>query len=79
MEFVAPTTVILDLPTTDNKRYKTELPLFGSIDASRSTHKIMGTKLEMTLFKSDGLGWPVLRSDEDRGSGIIQVGQAGKA
>lgn len=79
VEFTSSTTVNLDLPTADNKRYNTELPLFGPIDVSTSTYKIMGTKLELTLAKVDGLGWPVLRSDEERGSDIIQVGRAGRA
>ncbi|KAL8795240.1 MAG: hypothetical protein Q9195_002251 [Heterodermia aff. obscurata] len=79
VEFKSSTSVSLDLPTTDHKRYKTDLPLFGQIKADRSTFKIMGTKLELTLAKEDGLGWPVLRSDENRGSNIIQVGKAGRA
>ncbi|KAL9129203.1 MAG: hypothetical protein Q9175_007355 [Cornicularia normoerica] len=79
IEFTSQTTVLLDLPTADNKRYKTELPLFGHIDTTRSMYKIMGTKLEMTLVKADGLGWPTLRSDEQRTSKIIQVGRAGRA
>lgn len=79
IKFTNPTTVTLDLPTSDNRRYKTDLPLFGQIDTVQSTHKIMGTKLELTLVKSDGLNWHTLRSDEDRTSEIIQVGRAGKA
>lgn len=77
--FPSPTSVSLDLPTADHKRYKTELPLFGQIEPEKSTFKIMGTKLELTLVKADGLGWPVLRSDENRGNDIIQVGKAGRA
>lgn len=79
VEFISQTAVLLDLPTADNKRYKTELPLFGHIDTARSTYKIMGTKLEMTLAKADGLSWQTLRSDEQRTSEIIQVGRAGRA
>lgn len=79
VEFPSPTIVRLDLPTADHKRYQTELPLFGQIDTAKSTYKIMGTKLELTLAKLNGLGWPVLRSDEERGNDIIQVGRAGKA
>lgn len=76
IKFTSQTTVLLDLPTADNKRYKTELPLFGCIDTARSTYKIMGTKLEMTLVKADAMSWPTLRSDEQRTSEIIQVGRA---
>ncbi|KAK4694779.1 hypothetical protein P7C71_g2863, partial [Lecanoromycetidae sp. Uapishka_2] len=77
--FSSPTSVTLDLPTTDKKRYKTELPLFGQIDTAQSKAKVMGTKLELTLVKLDGSSWPTLRSDEQRTSDIIQVGRAGKA
>lgn len=70
--------VSLDLRTSDNKRYKNEIPLFGAIDTDKSTYKIMGTKLEMTLVKGDRSSWPVLRNDE-LVTEIIQVGQAGRA
>ena len=79
VDFTSPTTVTLDLPTADNKRYAAEFPLFGRIDTTKSKAKIMGTKLEMTLFKADGLSWPTLRSDEQRTSEIIQVGGPRKA
>ena len=79
MAFSSDTTVTLDLPTSDNKRYKTEIPLFGHIDTDESKFKIMGTKLEMTLVKTDGMSWPTLRSDEARTSEIIQTGRAGRA
>lgn len=79
IDFSSPTTVTLDLPTADNKRYQTEIPLFGQINTEQSKAKIMGTKLELTLVKSDGLSWPTLRSDEQRTSEIIQVGRAGPA
>ncbi|KAL9589021.1 MAG: hypothetical protein Q9203_002188 [Teloschistes exilis] len=71
--------VILDLPTADNKRYKTNVPLFGQIDTTKSTSKIMGTKLELTLAKLDGASWPTLRSDETRTNEITQIGPAGRA
>ena len=79
VEFISQTAVLLDLPTADKKRFKAELPLFGHIDPVRSTYKITGTKLEMTLAKVDGVSWPTLRSDELRTSEIIQVGSAGRA
>ncbi|RDA93111.1 hypothetical protein CP533_4106 [Ophiocordyceps camponoti-saundersi (nom. inval.)] len=71
----------LDLTTSDSppKRYVTEVPLFGLIDADASTHKILGTKLELTLVKADGASWPVLRSDEALTGEILQVGKAGRA
>lgn len=70
--------VDLDLPTADQKRYKTIIPLFDQIDTANSTYKIMGTKLELTLLKMNFVGWPTLRSDEKRTSEIIQVGPAGR-
>lgn len=70
--------VSLDLRTSDNKRYENEIPLFGAIDTDKSTYKIMGTKLEMTLVKADRSSWPVLRNDKQV-TEIIQVGQAGRA
>ena len=78
IEFTSPTTIYLDLPTEDQKRYEKEVPLFGPIDQAKSTHKIMGTKLELTLVKADEVGWPTLRSDEQKTSEIIQVGHAGR-
>lgn len=70
----------LDLPTTDAqpKRYKTVVPLFGSIDTEKSVFKILGTKLEVNLHKADGASWPVLRSDERLTGEILQVGRAGR-
>jgi len=70
----------LDLPTTDAqpKRYKTVVPLFGAIDTEKSTFKILGTKLEVNLYKADGSSWPVLRSDERLTGEILQVGRAGR-
>jgi len=74
------TELSLDLPTTDAspKRYKAVVPLFGTIDPSSSSFKIMGTKLEVTFVKASGSSWPVLRSDEQRTGEIIQVGRAGR-
>ena len=79
INFSSPTTIDLDLPTADNKRYRTELPLFGQIDSAQSKAKIMGTKLELTLVKKDGQSWPTLRNDEKWTGEIIQVGGARQA
>jgi len=77
--FTSPTSIDVDLPTTDKKRYKTSIPLFGPIDTEKSSYKIMGTKMELALVKTDGQSWPVLRADEPRTGEIIQVGKAGRA
>ncbi|KAI8683964.1 hypothetical protein NCS57_00061500 [Fusarium keratoplasticum] len=73
--------VNLDLTTTDPtpKRYTAEVPLFASIDTEKSSFKILGTKLELVLAKSDGSSWPVLRGDEALTGEILQVGRAGRA
>jgi CS domain len=68
----------LDLRTTDSKRYKADMPLYAPIDPENSSFKIMGTKLELTLAKADGAGWPVLRADEKLTGEILQVGRAGR-
>jgi len=78
VEFKDQNTVELDLRTADKKRYRTSMPLFGTIKPESSTFKIMGTKLELTLAKADGLGWPVLRSDDKHTGEIIQAGRAGR-
>ncbi|KAJ9157695.1 Cysteine and histidine-rich domain-containing protein [Pleurostoma richardsiae] len=72
--------VSLDLPTTDSprRRYRAEVPLFGAVDPARSSFKILGTKLEVSLAKADGASWPVLRADDRLTGEILQVGRAGK-
>ena len=71
--------VELDLPTQDGKRFTQVIPLFAQIDPQKSQYKIMGTKLELGLVKSDGsVSWSALRSDE-KGTGVrIQLGRAGR-
>lgn len=75
----SPNELSLDLPTSDSKRYKSVIPLYGLIDTEASKYKILGTKLEVTFQKADGASWPVLRSDEQTNGEIIQVGRAGRA
>lgn len=59
------------------KRYTAEVPLFAAIDPAKTTFKILGTKLEVTLVKADGTSWPVLRSDDAHSGEILQIGKAG--
>ncbi|KAI0521422.1 Pyruvate/Phosphoenolpyruvate kinase-like domain-containing protein [Xylaria bambusicola] len=75
-----PNSLDLDLPTDEPapKRYKASVPLFGEIDVQKSTFKILGTKLEVSLYKADGASWPVLRSDDQRTGEILQIGRAGR-
>ena len=79
IHFSEPSTVHLELYTTDKKSYQADMPLFGTLNAAKSTFKIMSTKLELTIAKADQQSWPTLRSDEQRPNGIIQVGQAARA
>lgn len=76
--FPAADTVELDLHTADQTRYTTRMVTFGPIDPEKSSFKIMGTKLELTLVKADGVGWPVLRKDDPHTGEIIQAGRAGR-
>lgn len=71
----------LDLVTGDSppKRYTAEVPLYGAIDTEKSSFKILGSKLELTLAKADGASWPVLRGDEALTGEIYQIGRAGRA
>ena len=71
-------TLALDLVTTDTppKRYTADVPLYGPISADKSTFKILGTKLEVSLAKADGTSWPVLRSDDAHTGEIFQIGRA---
>jgi hypothetical protein len=72
--------LVLDLATSDSppKRYTAEVPLYGTVDTDKSSYKILGTKLEVTLVKADGASWPVLRGDEALTGEILQVGKAGR-
>ncbi|KAK2696101.1 hypothetical protein QWA68_006191 [Fusarium oxysporum] len=76
-----PKQLSLDLTTTDSppKRYTAEVPLYASIDPKKSSYRVLGTKLEFVLAKSDGTSWPVLRGDEALTGEILQVGRAGRA
>jgi hypothetical protein len=71
--------VELDLPTQDEKRFAQTIPLFAQIDPEKSQYKIMGTKLELTLVKVDGsVSWATLRNDEKASGARIQLGRAGR-
>ncbi|KAJ6036392.1 hypothetical protein N7540_000671 [Penicillium herquei] len=76
---LAATSITFDLPTTDNKRFQDTYSLFAPIDAEKSSFRVLGTKLELTLVKADGTSWPVLRSDDKWSGQRIQIGNAGRA
>ena len=71
----------LNLTTTDSvpKKFVAEVPLYGVIDTEKSSFKILGTKLELSLAKADGASWPVLRGDEALTGEILQIGKPGLA
>ncbi|KAJ2955803.1 hypothetical protein NQ176_g11369 [Zarea fungicola] len=70
--------VLLDLFTKDSppKRYSTELPLYSTIDAEKSTYEVYGSKIELNLVKTEVSAWAVLRADERPTGEIPQVGKA---
>lgn len=71
--------ITFDLPTSDNKRFQDTYKLFAPIDVEKSSFRVLGTKLELTLIKADGTSWPVLRSDDKWTGERIQIGNAGRA
>lgn len=38
--------------------------MFGPIDSEKSTYRILGTKVEVTLAKGDGRSWPALEASD---------------
>jgi len=76
---LAEKTITFDLPTSENKRFQDTYNLFAPIDPEKSSFRVLGTKLELTLVKADGTSWPVLRSDDKWTGERIQIGNAGRA
>ena len=56
----SPTFIMLDLVTADSKRYKENLQLHDTIKASESTYRVMSTKIELVLLKTDCRNWTKL-------------------
>ncbi|BGP30165.1 hypothetical protein JCM10296v2_001917 [Rhodotorula toruloides] len=48
----------VDLVLPSRKRFTKSFPLYGPIDPSASSYKILGTKCEITLAKADARSWP---------------------
>ncbi|GAA5977965.1 hypothetical protein JCM10908_004179 [Rhodotorula pacifica] len=48
----------VDLLLPARKRFTKSFPLYGPIDPSASSYKILGTKCEITLVKADARSWP---------------------
>ncbi|GAA5888192.1 hypothetical protein JCM6882_000315 [Rhodosporidiobolus microsporus] len=48
----------VDLILPSRKRFTKSFPLYGPINPSASSYKILGTKCEITLAKADARSWP---------------------
>lgn len=79
VDFLSSREVDLDLKTEDGKMYCEQVELFGSIWPQKSSFRITPQKLELTLAKVEGSGWPVLKADDRPTGEIIQSGRAGFA
>lgn len=63
----------VDLYLPGSKRFTKTFSLYGPIDPSASTYKVMGTKVELTLVKGDGRSWPSLEAPKQPGKFTPQV------
>ncbi|EFP90130.1 hypothetical protein PGT21_032913 [Puccinia graminis f. sp. tritici] len=70
-------TVDVDLKLPSNKRFRRTFNLFGLIDPDQSTYKILSTKCEMVLIKSDGRSWSNLEKG-DAFVGTVTFGVGGR-
>lgn len=69
----------LDLLLPDSKRFTRIVKLFGPIDPSRSSFSILGTKVELSLQKTDNRSWTVLeKTDRDLGGVSLTFGVSGR-
>lgn len=70
----------LDLPTSDGKRFSKRVETWKDLVPEKCKAKILGTKLEMELYKKEGgLGWPMLLKGGRETGERIQVGKALRA
>lgn len=70
----------LNLPTSDGKRFSKRLETWKELLPEKCKFKIMGTKLEMELYKKEGgVGWPMLLKGGRETGERIQVGKASRA
>lgn len=81
VEFVGDGTAVeLDLPTSDGKRFRKRVEMWKDLMPEKCERKIMGTKLEMVLWKKDaGIGWPRLEKGGKETGERIQIGSALRA
>lgn len=71
--------VHIDLYLPAGKRFKRSLDLFGPIDPSTSSFRVLGTKVELVLKKSDGKSWTLLeKTTRDLGGFQLTFGVGGR-
>ncbi|KAG0318972.1 hypothetical protein BGZ99_005363 [Dissophora globulifera] len=56
--------VNIDLRMPDGKRFKLDLPLFQPIEPAGSSVEVLGTKVEITMKKANGISWATLEPSE---------------
>lgn len=56
--------VNIDLRMPDGKRFKLDLPLFQPIEPAGSSFEVLGTKVEITMKKGNGISWATLEPSE---------------
>ncbi|KAF9339316.1 hypothetical protein BGZ91_006366, partial [Linnemannia elongata] len=56
--------VNIDLRMPDGKRFKLVLPLFQPIEPAGSSFEVLGTKVEITMKKGNGISWATLEPSE---------------
>ncbi|KAG0229075.1 hypothetical protein BGW42_001796 [Actinomortierella wolfii] len=54
----------IDLKMPEGKRFQWSLALFQPIEPENSTFEVLGTKVEITLKKANGISWPTLEPSE---------------
>ncbi|CCL99326.1 uncharacterized protein FIBRA_01344 [Fibroporia radiculosa] len=69
----------LDLYLPASKRFRKSLELFGPVDASASSYKFYGTKVEVLLKKQDTRSWAILeKTTKDLGPISLTFGVGGR-
>lgn len=70
-------TMKVNLKLPGNKRFDKSFNLFGKINTTESTYKILSTKCEIVLVKLDGISWSNLEEGETF-SGTVTFGVGGR-
>lgn len=74
-----PEKIHIDLYLPAGKRFKRSLDLFGAIDPNTSSFRVLGTKVELNLKKSDGRSWTLLeKTAHDLGGFQLTFGVGGR-